>query len=78
MSNEININKLIKHLSFEDFVDSKEFENTDWIVIARSINNKPNSFYTFSVLGKATKIDKQKKVVSSFEWHARTDFGKPY
>lgn len=64
-------------LKFEDWVAKREFEDSSWVVVARSIKQGDTDLFTMSVLSKTTKADRYKQILSKSDWETRVDFGKP-
>lgn len=68
---------LLEFLKFEDWVSIREFEDSAWVVVARSIRSGDTDLGTFSLLAKTISEDKYQKILSNPDWEAHVDFGQP-
>lgn len=65
-------------LSFKDWIGEEEYNNDEWVTVARKFDDGVNDFFTTSVLLKARAAEKQNKAIEGFEWLARLEFGNPH
>ena len=68
---------LLEYLKFKDWISKREFEDSAWIVVARSMKTDNTDLFTISVLAKATSEDKYKQILSNSDWETEVEFGHP-
>jgi hypothetical protein len=77
----MNEQDLRKYAQFTDWLDMGEFEDKNWIVVARTlkINKGPfdEDFFTFSVLAAARTEEDYASILSTTDWRVTSDFGRP-
>jgi len=65
-------------LKFENWISSREFENSSWITVFRIIKLSDMHLNTISVLGKKESDKIYDKILESSDWNTRFNFGEPY
>jgi hypothetical protein len=70
-----------EYLQFHDWIETREFEDKNWIVVARILKKKGDlfdeSFFTFSVLARINKDEDYNVIFSTPDWGPRSDLGYP-
>ncbi len=67
----------LSFLAFEDWLEKRENEAKDWIVVARSWRHETTDLFTFSALASAAEGNLE-RLLARFDWDVRVDFGEPH
>jgi len=68
---------LLDFLAFKDCIESREFEDKSWIVVARSMRTGGTNLFTTSILAKTTLENEYKQILSNPDWETTVEFGRP-
>jgi hypothetical protein len=69
--------EIYKRLKFEKLISFREFENDQWVVVAREKDTGDDNYYTQSVLVEINNESDYEAVTSTYDWETGIEFGLP-